>query len=524
MFLQRVWKFIVKRIIRRRQVRFRNPIATTIEPTHTINPFALRNLTRHEIRNLRIILGNPSFPYTVPEEPEPIRFEIDPLPSTPHPVFTHSYYQQIKQQSNDIIVRREQSIIDEYDRISEQDNHERTRINNTASRSVYEDLNIVNGWCGHIPPSRFWWESTAHIVDGTRRTPFYRYTGSTSLPDSEYYYYKPTTYQPVVTQLTPHAQERQYGRVFFGTSTRYVFKDEYQPRYPRRIQQNIPGYKRQGSIKIYCSASRYHNPLRDVLYTTNEPGILKTLTPRGYIAERFLWNIELLRQGYRRGNPQYTTPNPTRTDIRSRRHLQFALHQNPVDPEGTIADILYRTLRHHSLFDIAELALTLVRDQPQDRQFEHDLHFQQYYQEQRETDAQISIAIQTRNRSREACRTIERFWNRTPFRVNRLRAVRVIRRAYTSYLLRSIGITRTVKRTKKRSFRWIDSNKEHYSNKRRNPHFVYDHDYENYSHQFLLTFQQDVIRNLSESEYIDPGPDPISSQTEAGPTTENTEE
>ena len=94
--------------------------------------------------------------------------------------------------------------------------------------------------------------------------------------DSPYYQFNKSDYQAITSSLSPNVTEREYGRVFFNTETRY--NSWYIPNY-RYQPQEVRGYSIRKNRKIYYP--RYVKPYKGVFFHINENGsILKKRTER----------------------------------------------------------------------------------------------------------------------------------------------------------------------------------------------------------------------------------------------------
>ena len=399
-----------------KQVTFKDPLTTDIQDRiHEVNPFALRNLNKTEIRALRVILGNPIFPYAISDEIEEetsseyTRIEEITTTRTPTNIYNTAYYIDLEEKSTEAISKRKDSIQEFKDRLIEEDGN-----NGYYSRgiwlSVYEEAHIVNNWCGHTKPKRFWYNTSPHIVDATTKTKCYVESPRTTYQfDSQYYYLHKTQYKKVVIQLTPHAKTRQYGRVFFSTVTRYIPWDK--PILPRRKLHKVEGYIIKGNYKIYLK--RYINPLKNTLYTTNGTGILKKLTTKGIIAERVFWNLELYR---------------------ARKDSWFSSQER--NTEDRVPNILHYQIFNKTHLDIENWALNQERIVPYDDN--HKSHFYRYYNEQRDIEDHITNTLKNAIKYRIYCRRIQRFWITRRY-LPKLRAVIIISRAYRKYITNNIG-------------------------------------------------------------------------------------
>ena len=403
-----------------KRVTFQDPLTSIIQDrTYKIHPFDPRNLNKTEIRALRIILGNPIFPYAVPDETpkenqnEIYRIEEIETIDIPPSRFNSEYYKNLLEESNSAIRNRKSSIIQFQDNLYEQDQIERID-NTTGFRSHYEDYNITNRWfgdtelgLGNSEQGRFWYNTSPHIVDGTVKTKCYVDSPtSTYRFDSEYYYSHYTQYKKVIIPLTPHVTCREYGRVFFHTETRYISWDI--PILPRRKVQKIEGFVIKGKQRIFTKS--YKNPLKDILYTTDGNGILKRHTLEGKRIDLIFWNLELYRAGY----PTYSSPY-----------------------EGNVLKTLWYQITK-SFYDIENWVSNLERQVPSGEQSRAIDQLYWYYREQRHIEEHITETLINSIKYRVYCRRIQRFWITRGY-LPRLRATITIRESYRRYLSKRIG-------------------------------------------------------------------------------------
>jgi hypothetical protein len=154
--------------------------------------------------------------------------------------------------------------------------------------SYYKNCCIEDNWKGDINIERFWFHSNIYDIDKTRSLISYT---DISEDDSPYYILNKSDYQEINVILTPEATEREYGRVFFSTETRYTL--EHNP-HQQPHQETIRGYSIYKNRKVYCT--KYVNPYKGVLFHKNENGsIIRRYTHRGALLNRFYDHIESLR-------------------------------------------------------------------------------------------------------------------------------------------------------------------------------------------------------------------------------------
>jgi hypothetical protein len=161
-----------------------------------------------------------------------------------------------------------------------------------SSRKIeYNKDSIIAENLGDVEIDYLWYGWCVHIIDNTTQTIFYR-------PDinefvDEDYYTSPRLLKPVTRNLTRNVQSRQFGKVFFSTATRYIRHEELgisdRP-------YHLRNYTVRNSRKFYRSI--YKKKTKDVLYTTNNGGILKFPTVQGALVEKVLNNKTLIQSEF----------------------------------------------------------------------------------------------------------------------------------------------------------------------------------------------------------------------------------
>jgi hypothetical protein len=204
-------------------------------------------------------------------------------------------YLQLKENEEWELARRQEERVEHYVYLDRQFDSEERESRRKSYRSVYETDCLIKSWSGDLPIQRYHFYDTEHKVDGTVTTPLYL-TPNRRIDYSGSSWYKKKSkskYRSITVQLSRYTKERQYGRVFFSTETRYVPLGT--PVAPIRREQPVIGYIKYGNTKIYCEASIYKNRLKGVLYKDKGRSILKELTPLGETIDTIFWNLELYR-------------------------------------------------------------------------------------------------------------------------------------------------------------------------------------------------------------------------------------
>ena len=112
---------------------------------------------------------------------------------------------------------------------------------------TYEKEQRLFDFCGDTKISRFWWSTPIYYVDKTVGLTFWSDIIE-DIVDEDWYTKEPEDFNKVQKVLTPWAERRQYGRVFFGTETRYIGKED---RVPLSAILKVKGYYKRGDEKIF---------------------------------------------------------------------------------------------------------------------------------------------------------------------------------------------------------------------------------------------------------------------------------
>ena len=253
--------------------------------------------------------------YYQPISPTLIRNRVQP------DIRKHTSYEEHVEQRSDA-ARAFSCRLDRYqetqDEIREIEHQESWPENHFQSNYQYDDR--LNWIFGDIPLNKFWYYISVDKLDNTYRSNHlipkyinkYTFPEGTYQNDSPYYQRKPTTYQQIITDLSPGITERESGRVFFHSEIRYNLGIRYdrQPSYvPNRTTIHNPNNKTK------------------LLYKENPDGsILKRLSTKGVIAQTILHNI-LRHQDYIPPWLHYDHDEPYRYDRhRARSNERGYLH------------------------------------------------------------------------------------------------------------------------------------------------------------------------------------------------------
>jgi hypothetical protein len=228
------------------------------------------------------------------ENSEEVLVQQESIDDTEEDKTSFKYLQRKEDEAWDT-ARRQEETVEHNIYLERQFDSEESELRCNSYQSAYATDSIIKSWSGDLPINRYWFYSTEHQVDGTVTTPLYLttkeradYTGS-----SWYKKKSKSKYRAITVQLSRHIRERQYGRVFFSTKTRYVPLGTPVP--PVRRDQQVIGYIKIRENKLYCTASHYQNPLKGVLYKHKDKSILKEPTQLGETIDTIFWNLELYR-------------------------------------------------------------------------------------------------------------------------------------------------------------------------------------------------------------------------------------
>jgi hypothetical protein len=203
--------------------------------------------------------------------------------------------------------------------------------------SYFENWCIEANWNGDTNINRFWFYSNISDIDKTNSLRSNTNIDHTTLEDSSYYTLSKSAYQEITVSLTPEATEREYGRVFFSTETRYTLEHnpDQQP-----YRDTVRGYSIYKNRKVYCT--KYINPYKGVLFHKNENGsIIRRPTHRGDLINRFYNHIESFRFAHTNIPTIYRGPQFKRYKIRPEVPLN-----PPYGPprQGYVAEKLYHEI------------------------------------------------------------------------------------------------------------------------------------------------------------------------------------
>ncbi len=102
-------------------------------------------------------------------------------------------------------------------------------------------------FCGDIPKKKIWYRSSAPEIDDLVKIKFWCWEEDHDI-DEDWYTQGPEDFNKTRLLLNPRVSEREYGRVFFGTATKYIPKDQV---VPSSLKQEIKGYYQVGKEKVY---------------------------------------------------------------------------------------------------------------------------------------------------------------------------------------------------------------------------------------------------------------------------------
>ena len=329
--------------------------------------------------------------------------KMNPLPD----VLGAAFIEQELIRNNDLVATHNGWIDEVYNELENDDNVE--RFNSKDGRSNYEVNCVVDGWCGHKDPSRFWCNQSVHQVDGTMFTSLYvgeqYYNNNKNYV--EWYESSKGSYREVVTQLSRHVKEREFGRVFFSTETRYVAWNQ-KGICPRRKAHLIEGYIKKGNKKMYNN--KYQKPLKGVLYKDRGSSILKKLTLQGKIAESIFSHVESMRY------------NP---DSQNRR-------------DGSIAKEFFFEIMNNYNYDIWDWACDKAKVNPTTTKelLEQQRQANSKFNHLRLFDDHVNCRKREGVKCKYLCITIQRRWRKVYF--VRKRNARIIQKHWRSFLVQAV--------------------------------------------------------------------------------------
>jgi hypothetical protein len=293
-------------------------------------------------------------------------------------------------------------------------------------------------FCGDIPKKKIWYRTTAADIDNTVGCNFWCWEEDHDI-DEDWYTQGPEDFNKTKLLLTPGASERQYGRVFFESVTRYISKDQV---VPSSLKQEIKGYYQIGEEKVYGDFQRkkrsdlYYPPKtgittygsKEFIYSHTGTGILKLLTFEGQRCHYFLQRIRTLN----------------RIQLTEDRSL------DPSHPEGqsSVGGALFAELRS-SHFDFNHWTNTYRKVQARDEEFRSNLQkwdAERYQFHNRKLGKAIDRLVLRKIKNSNCVRKVQRKWRSSNWRRTSTRALLATRcqRAWRTHILRSFGTKRTI--------------------------------------------------------------------------------
>ena len=331
-------------------------------------------------------------------------------------------------------LKRRQERRDEFYRyIDQEEAEERQR----DGRTDYEFRCRLWKHSGDIPKKKIWYRTTAADVDDTVGWNFWCWEEDHDI-DEEWYTKGPEDFNKTKLLLTPRASERQYGRVFFGTTTKYIPKDQV---VPSALKQVIKGFYLVGEDKVYGDFKRkprsdLYQPPKTGITTYGSPrftykhtgtGILKLLTFEGQRYHYIRQRIQTIERSILTKHP---SPDP-----------------NHPHGQSSVGGALFAELRSNHL-DLEHWAKTYREVQTFDEEHRswvqrNDAENYQFYN--RKAGKAINRIVLKRIKNSNLVRRVQRKWRSDWRRTsNRALIVACCQRAWRRHILRSFGTKRTI--------------------------------------------------------------------------------
>ncbi len=342
--------------------------------------------------------------------------------------YTNSDYRRAQEQREAIIKKREETREKVFHHIDVYDTEQ--GVQNRRS-DFWKEVHLLE-YCGDLPLDRFWRDTYAFEVDKLRDLSFWCVEEELNI-DYDWYCAPPENFNKVVKVLTPWAKQRPYGRVFFGTETRYLPKDKV---LPLSAKWEIPGYCLVNNEKTFVPFVR--KPRSDLFYP-----------PRtgfyNYGSKKFnYWHTGtgiLKRPTFECQRYRYIV-NRIKT-------IQKDLTNKKDNPQRSIGATLFDEIRK-SHFDIEHWSKNFSREpfteQEKNTIDEHD-QYQRYtferisWQERKK----IKRLVIGKVRNSNLIRRVQRAWRtRDPTKSKYFLRSSQIQRAWRCYRLRGIGSTFTI--------------------------------------------------------------------------------
>jgi hypothetical protein len=291
---------------------------------------------------------------------------------------------------------------------------------------------------GDIPKVKIWYRQPASYTDDTTRCNFWCWEEDLDI-DEDWYVQGPEYFNKTVKLLNPRALERQYGKVFFGTETKYISKDKI---VPSSLKQEVKGYYLDGENKVYDEFKRqprsdlYYPPKTGVTtygsekfnYRHTGTGILKVLNCEGRRYHYFKQRNQTIKRSILTLHP---SPDP-----------------NQPNGQLSVGAALFAELRKHH-FDFEYWAHIDYRPvQTTDEEYRSYLQktdAESYQFHSRKAGKAINRIVLKRIKNSNLVRRVQRKW-RSDWRKTSKRAVLASRcqRAWRRHVLRSFGTKRTI--------------------------------------------------------------------------------
>jgi hypothetical protein len=303
--------------------------------------------------------------------------------------------------------------------------------------SDYERERKLLDFCGDLPIIRRWWHIFDSDVDATTGLKFWAPDYYEDEIDEDWYTKSPEEFNKTIKLLSPWAKQRQYGRVFFGTETKYISKEAI---VPPAVKSQVRGYYKVSSDWKICvpfipkqRSDIYYPPKTGTrilkykktkfLFHHTGTGILKI---RNFEGQRYHYLVQRIQTIEQELGP-----------LNTRRHNQ-----------ESVGAVLFDELRSHH-FDLEVWANIFSRsiqtEQENHIEQQHLIHIWNRYESPKKKRKKEKERALRRIKHSVLVRRVQRLWfsaNRTTSILGSVATVQ--QRAWRNYVFRGLGTRRTI--------------------------------------------------------------------------------